>query len=93
MYCRTIPPPSEWPISVSGLLPKRIDELREVDHVVNHRVGAADRVSGIAMAAQIGRDHVIMLRRSSAVQSQLRQWSRPPCTRIISGAAGLPQST
>ena len=58
--CSATPAPSEWPISVTGPPAIAFIKLVEIEHVIDHRVAAADRPVGIAMAAKVGRDQMEM---------------------------------
>ena len=61
-------PPSEWATMETGRQLLLMDELREVVDVVRHRVVAGRRPRGIAVAAQVGGDDVVLV---------AQRWRRP----------------
>ena len=69
-----------------------LQEMGQVEHILDHRIFAAACPLRIPVAAQVGCDDIIVAR-SRMTRFELRAWSRPPWTSIISGFSGLPQLT
>jgi hypothetical protein len=92
-YIRQTAPPSECPTSVAGAAP-----------TASSRFARSSTKSGIAYMPPKAQPLSPCPRRSGAItcqsprsaratQSQLRAWSRPPCTSTSGGAVSWPQST